>query len=706
MIKRQAIIITKLLMRDGFSLKDLAEEFQVSERTLRNDILTLQEYIGTDNLIQISKGHIYVTDTEKFQDAVRHIADSTDFYKYRLSAEERQTASIIMIILGSGYTTADFIARRLSVSRSTMSKEIIKIKNQLAVDGIFLEARTKKGYQITGDERRIRRLAYDLCTDKKKEEGIYSWLIDKILQEDLDSSYIRQALLQFEADYKFDLLDSSFKAIETYLFITVKRILHGHLAGTTEVIPNSHLQRATYDLLTKILTLYNCEKMVTEEEILSFNEIFLDNFKIAEQESFHDIETVTVQMIISSFVWTVCMRLDIKDKIGYRNYESLIEHIKSTIYHLQNNDYKTRNPLCEELEKMYPEIFDTVTQNIKDIEKLIGKKMERDEVSYIVMHIASAMEMLKMEQQSISALIICPAGLCTAMLLKVKLKQHFNIHVEDIIPAHKLEKYDRSNIDIIISTVPLSEEGDMWIQINPLLYEKDILKIQNYIDEHHIREKKKNLQHKREVSRILSYVEEYNKIISENDKTDLFSSEEKLNRLNHKYKLNLEKMQENQWFYHVLSEKMIELDVPVSGWQDAIAIAGRILEKSGYCTREYTQKMIDLVYKNGPYIVIVPGVAIAHASPHDGAKSLGISFIRLKHSVSFGHELNDPVKFVLAVSIPDENSYLSVFFHMVRCMANPEIQSLLLSTENKTDIINMIKFYEIHQFKEEQYHER
>ena len=60
------------------------------------------------------------------------------------------------------------------------------------------------------------------------------------------------------------------------------------------------------------------------------------------------------------------------------------------------------------------------------------------------------------------------------------------------------------------------------------------------------------------------------------------------------------------------------------------------------------------------------------------------------------------MKFVLAVSIPDEKSYLSVFFHMVRCMANHEMQTLLFSAESKTDIINMIKFYEIQQFNKEQ----
>ena len=403
-------------------------------------------------------------------------------------------AAIIMIICKEEYTTADYLAGRLFVSRSTMTKEIIEIKNRLAEEGIILEARTKKGYRICGDELQIRRLAYKLFKGLKHEEGIYSWLIEKVLQEKIEGAYIRQALLQYEADYKLDLLDTSFKAIETYLLITVIRILQGNIAGSSPVTSENQFSQAALELLQKVLKEFGYDGEVTEEEVQGFNEIFMDNFKISSQDSTTDIEMVTTQMIIASFVWTVCMSLDIKDRIGYQNYESLMEHIKSTIYHLRNNDYKTQNPLCEELEQMYPEIFEHVAENIKDIERMIGKKMEKDEISYIVMHIASALELLKAEKQEVSALIICPAGLCTAMLLKVKLKQNFNIYVEDIIPAHKLEKYDRSNIDMVIATVPLKDELDIAVQINPLLYENDIIKIQNYIKDKHIREKKKNRQ--------------------------------------------------------------------------------------------------------------------------------------------------------------------------------------------------------------------
>ena len=87
MIKRQDVLLTKLLMKDKISMKDLSEEFQVSERTLRNDIQRLQELTDGEELIVISKGFIHIRDSEKFQKEVQKAAKDSDFYQYRLSAE-------------------------------------------------------------------------------------------------------------------------------------------------------------------------------------------------------------------------------------------------------------------------------------------------------------------------------------------------------------------------------------------------------------------------------------------------------------------------------------------------------------------------------------------------------------------------------------------------------------------------------------------
>ena len=53
------------------------------------------------------------------------------------------------------------------------------------------------------------------------------------------------------------------------------------------------------------------------------------------------------------------------------------------------------------------------------------------------------------------------------------------------------------------------------------------------------------------------------------------------------------------------------------GWEDAVRQAGALLEKAGAIAPAYTQAMVDMVREMGPYIVIMPGVALAMRGPRE-----------------------------------------------------------------------------------------
>ena len=71
----------------------------------------------------------------------------------------------------------------------------------------------------------------------------------------------------------------------------------------------------------------------------------------------------------------------------------------------------------------------------------------------------------------------------------------------------------------------------------------------------------------------------------------------------------------------LLSPESIVLDASAADWRDAIQQAGSLLENAGHCTPDYTQSMIDTVAHNGPYIVLTPGLALAHARPSAAVQS-------------------------------------------------------------------------------------
>jgi len=107
----------------------------------------------------------------------------------------------------------------------------------------------------------------------------------------------------------------------------------------------------------------------------------------------------------------------------------------------------------------------------------------------------------------------------------------------------------------------------------------------------------------------------------------------------------------------LIRQDSILLDAEASDWQSAVRLAGGLLEQAGIASAEYTQAMVDNVVENGPYIVIAPGFAFAHARPSAAVHHTGMSWVRLKTPVDFGSGENDPVTLVVALAAVDSKDH-------------------------------------------------
>ena len=102
----------------------------------------------------------------------------------------------------------------------------------------------------------------------------------------------------------------------------------------------------------------------------------------------------------------------------------------------------------------------------------------------------------------------------------------------------------------------------------------------------------------------------------------------------------------------------VRVDVP--GWREGIRAACHPLVDAGAFEQRYEDRCVAIVEEQGPYIVLAPGIALAHARPEDGVLRLGLGVAVLQHPVSFGHAVNDPVDLVLAFGSPDKGSHVGL----------------------------------------------
>ncbi|HAM26800.1 MAG TPA: PTS ascorbate transporter subunit IIA [Microbacteriaceae bacterium] len=107
-----------------------------------------------------------------------------------------------------------------------------------------------------------------------------------------------------------------------------------------------------------------------------------------------------------------------------------------------------------------------------------------------------------------------------------------------------------------------------------------------------------------------------------------------------------------------LSESAIILGADAADWRAAVRLAGRALAASGAARPGYADEMIRMIDEHGPYVVIAPGLALAHARPGPEVIADGLAVVTLATPVAFGHPHNDPVSVVLGLAISSVATHL------------------------------------------------
>ncbi|GAB4583361.1 PTS sugar transporter subunit IIA [Nocardia sp. IFM 10818] len=126
----------------------------------------------------------------------------------------------------------------------------------------------------------------------------------------------------------------------------------------------------------------------------------------------------------------------------------------------------------------------------------------------------------------------------------------------------------------------------------------------------------------------------------------------------------------------LLPSEAIDLHGSAPDWRAGIAAAGELLVATGVATGEYTAEMIRNVEENGPYIVITPGFAFAHARPSPAVNRTGMSWVRLSEPVEFGSP-NDPVDLIVALAATDAGVHTDAMAALAKVLLEPGADRVL-----------------------------
>ncbi|MFW0761149.1 PTS sugar transporter subunit IIA [Staphylococcus cohnii] len=140
----------------------------------------------------------------------------------------------------------------------------------------------------------------------------------------------------------------------------------------------------------------------------------------------------------------------------------------------------------------------------------------------------------------------------------------------------------------------------------------------------------------------------------------------------------------------IISSDKVQVLEHVESWREAINIAASPLQEQGYFQQDYIDDMIRSVEKLGPYIVIAPEIAIAHARPNNNVKKIGLSLLKLNQHINFSEE-GHYASLVFVLSAIDNEGHLEVLRSLATTLGNQQTVKNLLNAQTSSEIINIFK---------------
>lgn len=502
--KKQIMLI--LIENDKpITISKISSKLDVSQKTVRNYLEEIQvDFHNLDiELIKKPNVGIYLNINkdqkillkEKLNIAVDNIYSSKYRQKY-----------ILKTLFKNRYTyTIQLFADDLYCSKNTILGDLIYVERWLKNHNLRLMRKQNQGLWIEGNENTFRDSMMSLfhetndendnISSKKIEELDYrvdyiNYTKIKKFFPTLNFYAIQSIIQESEKKLGYYFTDQAFVNLIVHIAIALERIKFDKKIYIEEndfkYITNNEEYNIAKWVVERLSKEYKLEIPEKESAYICLHmlgakiqqDIYLDDYNaiINSQNGIYIEVAKEIIHLVSDI-----LRVDLsQDKILLTG---LIIHLRPTIVRLKNN-LKLRNPLLQKIKKEYLSIFGATWSCNSIFEKKFSVSINEDEVGYISLHIATAIDRLN---NKIKTIVVCSSGIGTSQLVSNRLiKRIPELEITGVIPLNRLTNKIIEENDLIISTITLAEEINKVVCVSTFVNESDILRIRHFISENKI----------------------------------------------------------------------------------------------------------------------------------------------------------------------------------------------------------------------------
>jgi mannitol operon transcriptional antiterminator len=662
----QNILILLAKSSSPLTSREIADDLGVTGRIVQYRLERVERWLELKDIRLIKKpgeGISLGLDESKRQQLVKDLT-TMHVGEVFLTPTERLQLMILSFLFSDEPLVVKQFEQQLHVSRTTILKDLETIDAWLSARQLVLTRRPNFGCLISGTETKIRAAIVDALLESvsdafsnrfeevfeitenqyKKTETAFRHNLVPFLTP-LELRFFYNLVSRLAEENKVALRESAYLLLVFYLAIVYYRLLSNHVSDYDEISldPSNGQRNLTIanqfsaavknrfqvhftkkDVMELVGVLHRSQEKTPE---FGLHELSLAGIHEREQikRDFEPEVIVTVDKLLerASTYLHPSLRVDTELTLNLANH-------LSHLYKYPGSRIPIRNPLLADLKKEYPYIY-KVAKECSDIINQEGKlSLQEDEIGYIAMYMAAALERMCIPLQSKKrVLVVCNAGGATASLLVSRIRSEFpDMEIVGVMSKRELTiKKNLLDFNFVICTIPLDLKDVPFVVVSPLLNKEDIHKIQDIV-------------HTQVTPPLIG------------EKTGHISSGQ----------IRLSDL---------LTQKTIHLKVEATGWENVVDKAGTPLLELKAIEPRYITAMKDVIKQCGPYMVIWPGVVLLHARPDEGVNRLCMSLITLKEPVPFGLAGKDPVFIALVLGAVNNNSHLNALFELNALMQDP-----------------------------------
>jgi mannitol operon transcriptional antiterminator len=488
------LIISNL---DGITVKTIADQLEVSERTIHRDLKGIENILAEYHLSlkkQSGVGIKMVGEEERIREIELFLFNSSHA---EYTPEERHTLILCTLLEEKEPVKLATLALDLNVTVATISNDLNKLEEWLTALDLVLIRRRGYGVEVEGTERAKREAMSSLIVKNYNEAEFLTVIRDSIqrkLTHQMKTSterllgfvekeklvIVEKAIEEVNEDLPYPIADSSYIGLVVHLALAIERILQGEKiemdAQYLEGIQETKEYEAAEKISSKLTKVFQIQ--IPKAEI-GYITMHLRGAKLRyDKEFLLEENTLQIAQLLKQLIVFVSEKTGQDLTQDSSLFQGMLAHLKPAIYRIKQN-MRIHNPLLEKIKKDYIELFEIIRQGM---DKIFAPLIVPDaEIGYLVMHFGSVVEKDHF-RKDVRALVICSSGIGSSKLLSSRMKKRIpEIKYLQNASLFELEEIDLDSFDIIVSTVPITNLEKEYILVQPFLTEGEVAEIYDFI---------------------------------------------------------------------------------------------------------------------------------------------------------------------------------------------------------------------------------